>query len=97
MTVSRERCSRVLLLAVLMAAAPLACVHPTDPLWIDGVYDGADSDDVIQVATSLEARVADRDHVVHPVLCVTDLLPSARSIAAFATLESTQPRAPPTT
>ena len=40
----------------LVALVPLAAAGPPDPLWIEGVYDGADSEDAIVAApTAAEA------------------------------------------
>ena len=55
----------------LRLALPLAAASPPDPLWIRGVYDGADSDDAIVAATSAAEAV---EQV--PVLIVKpDLIP----------------------
>lgn len=44
-----------LLVIALGALAPLAFASPPDPLWIGGVFDGGDSDDVVVAATATEA------------------------------------------
>jgi hypothetical protein len=49
-------CALVLLL-VLLALAPLANSSPSDPLWIEGVYDGADFDDAVAAVVSESAVV----------------------------------------
>ncbi len=43
----------VILAATVAWLAPLAHASPPDPTWEGGVYDGADYDDVILLATSL--------------------------------------------
>jgi hypothetical protein len=45
----------LLLLFALCALAPLAFASPPDPLWIGGLFDGGDSDDVVVAAMSTEA------------------------------------------
>jgi len=45
----------MLLVVALGALAPLAFASPPDPLWIGGIFDGGDSDDVVVAATSTEA------------------------------------------
>ena len=35
-------------LLILLALVPFAHASPPDPLWIPGLYDGADADDAIQ-------------------------------------------------
>jgi len=51
--------SRVLILLLLVALAgifPLASAVPADTVWIPGLYDAADYDDVAGLVTSTEAR-----------------------------------------
>ena len=38
-------------LLILLALVPFAHASPPDPLWIPGLYDGADADDAIQAIT----------------------------------------------
>ncbi len=45
----------LLVLLALCALAPLAFASPPDPLWIGGLFDAGDSDDVVVAATSAEA------------------------------------------
>jgi hypothetical protein len=49
----------LLLILPLAAAKPLALASPPDPLWLAGVYDGADGDD----AVTLILDRAGSDHV----------------------------------
>lgn len=44
-----------MLLAVLPLLIPLAHARPADPSWIDGIYDDADLDSVVALATSSAA------------------------------------------
>lgn len=46
----------VLPTAALVILVPLALARPVDPLWIPGVYDDADQDDVVGML--LDARAA---------------------------------------
>ena len=48
-----------LLIFSLIALRALACASPPDPLWVPGVYDGADSDDVITAFGCLDAHPDD--------------------------------------
>jgi hypothetical protein len=43
-----------LLLAVLAVLTPLALASPPDPLWVGGLFDAADSDDVVVAVTSTD-------------------------------------------
>jgi hypothetical protein len=47
-----------LLLLPLAGLTPLAYASPPDPAWIEGIYDDADSDDVIVMITSGVAAIA---------------------------------------
>jgi hypothetical protein len=45
------------LLISLALAGPLAAASPTDPLWIPGIYDDADGDDIVGLSTGTAAAV----------------------------------------
>jgi hypothetical protein len=81
-------------LAVLV---PLAYASPADPLWIAGIYDAADNDDVVVAAASLESLAQEAPLVVSPVANVADrVVPELRAPPAGPALDASQPRAPPT-
>jgi hypothetical protein len=87
----------LLLVVALGALAPLAFASPPDPLWIGGVFDGGDSDDVVVAATSTEAAA---DGVplrgVEIVLVAGAAVAPADSSAAIRPLFPVRPgRAPP--
>jgi len=42
-----------LLLGAFFTLAPLALASPPDPLWISGIFDAGDEDDVVVAATSV--------------------------------------------
>src|SRR5262247_1081844 len=46
------------LLVLLLAILPLAEASPPDPLWVGGMYDGADLDDVVAAVITATAVVA---------------------------------------
>lgn len=86
-----------LLLVALSALAPLALASPPDPIWIGGLFDGGDADDVIVAATSSEGAT---DGAVLPaakaVLLVVGSVPSAVAISSGNSAASVfQGRAPP--
>ena len=86
-----------LLLVVLTALAPLALASPPDPIWIGGLFDGGDTDDVIVAATSSEGAT---DGAVRPavnaVLLVVGSVPPAVTISSgISTAPVFQGRAPP--
>ena len=49
-----QRSLTVILLGVLIALTPLAHASPPDSVWIEGIYDGADFDDVIWLVTETQ-------------------------------------------
>jgi hypothetical protein len=49
---------RLLLAVGICGLAGLAFASPPDPLWIGGLFDAGDTDDVIAVATSTEGVTA---------------------------------------
>ena len=60
---------RILLLASIVALTPLAYASPPDPAWVAGIYDEADLDDVIQLATSADGGLScDPTEVSQPLL-----------------------------
>ena len=87
----------VCLVAGLSALAPLALASPPDPIWIGGLFDAGDSDDVIVAATSAEGASDDAaPHAVTACLVMVGIVPSVDAIAvAGSGLPVFQGRAPP--
>jgi hypothetical protein len=58
------------LLLVVMALTPLAYASPPDPIWVPGIYDAADYDDVVclLVDRSIAREYAHAVGVVRPIL-----------------------------
>ena len=65
-----SRALAVLLVAALATLSPLASASPSDPLWLGGVFDAADGDEVV-AAASIEAAGAG------PIIGPTWTLPAA--------------------
>jgi len=85
----------IALLAALVGLVPLAHASPTDPSWIPGIYDAADSDDVVLAVTSLESSV-DRDQLTLFWVSNLSAVPlRAGPAVPDTTLRSIQARAPP--
>jgi|SRR5215472_128598 len=80
---------------VLLSVVPLADARPPDPVWIAGIYDGADFDDAAQAATSLESQVQSTLYVLSPVLVTVGIMLGTYSGFRFAIPCSTRARAPP--
>ena len=94
----RRRWGRVGVLAALcamLALVPLAHASPPDPVWLAGIYDGADSDDVIVAATSLEGRDAERIDVFSPIAMAAGVVLETRSRPPDVFLRSPHARSPP--
>lgn len=94
-----RRPGRLLVLALFGCMAvlvPLAYASPADPLWIAGIYDAADDDDVVVAAVSLESLAQDTPLVAGPVSIVADrVVPDLMVPPADPPLGAFQPRAPP--
>jgi len=87
----------VLLLIGLIAVAPLALASPPDPLWIGGLFDADDGDDVVLAVTSADGATdgatLDAVKVLWPVL---GAVPPAGPIGlAGSALPAFLGRAPP--
>ena len=61
-----ERVSIVALLASLVALVPIAHVTPPDPLWIAGIYDAADFDDVVDAVVAASGLRQTRVYIPRP-------------------------------
>ncbi len=87
----------LILLATLIALVPLAHATQPDPVWIEGVYDDADYDDVIGSATSLESPVqADPVPAVVAMLnAIGSVPPLDAGIPHAGALQTPPTRAPP--
>ena len=94
----RRRWGRVGVLAALcamLALVPLAHASPPDPVWLAGIYDAGDSDDVIVAATSLESRDAERLDVFSPVAMEAGVFLETDSRPRDVCLHSSHARSPP--
>ena len=80
----------------LVGLVPAAYVSQPDPLWIPGIYDGADGDDAIQAATSLESRVQEHLCVVSPASIIAHVAQTARQVLPSSPLCGGDGRSPPT-
>ena len=94
----RRRWGRVGVLGALcamLALVPLAHASPPDPVWIAGIYDAGDSDDVILAATSLEGRDAERVDVCTPIAMAAGVVLETSSRSPDVFLRSPHARSPP--
>jgi len=85
-----------LVFLVMLALVPLAYASPPDPLWIAGIYDAADYDDVvcILVDTSTTREGTQAEGVAFPILVG---IPPRPPLTAHVLLRSCalRSRAPP--
>jgi hypothetical protein len=91
----RRRLRVLGLLVPLVVLLPLAHASPPDPLWIPGIYDGADYDDVASLAMGLESTVDEPPLVVAPAPIVFAVLLTAPRASFDSPLRNPQARAPP--
>ena len=94
---SRRVWLAVLLLGVLLTLPPIAHASPTDPVWISGLYDDNDYDDVILFITGAVSAVDSGvvDLVGPVVVCLGLITPSRPQSVSSRPLESLSTRAPP--
>jgi hypothetical protein len=87
----------VLLLSVVVALPPIAHAAPTDPVWIAGLYDDNDYDDVVLFIIGAVGAV--ESGVVSPVspaiICLGLITLGRLRFVSFGLLESLSTRAPP--
>jgi hypothetical protein len=85
------------LLVAITALTPLAFASPPDPSWVQGIYDGADFDDVVVIIASgaavVELFVQLDLRLVLPLAGHTAPPEQDAVLALFRS--SLQPRAPP--
>ena len=94
---SSARVCTLALLIVLAALVPLAHASPPDPLWIPGIYDAADLDDVVVAVVTAVARAADTRTVTiaPPERAAAAVLPTETCPAPGASPSTASVRAPP--
>jgi len=94
---SRRALLAILLLSVVLALPPIAHAAPTDPVWISGLYDDNDYDDVVLFIIGAVGAID--SGVVNPVgpvvIDVGPITPSRLQFVAFRPLDSPSTRAPP--
>jgi hypothetical protein len=92
----RRRLLALVLLASLIALYPLAFASPPDPVWLAGIYDDADLDDVVWVVTSTAALVEHFTSVVATELLAVAAPQAAESVLLRIRFSSARSvRAPP--
>ena len=94
---SRKAWLAVLFLGVLLTLPPIAHTSPTDPVWIPGLYDDNDYDDVILFITGAVSVVESglEDPIGPVVVCLGRIAPSRPQLVSARPLESLSARAPP--
>src|SRR4029077_17922475 len=95
--VSRRALLAILLLGVVLALPPIAHAAPTDPVWISGLYDDNDYDDVvlfiIGAVSAVDSRVVDPVGLV--VVCLGLITSHRPESVEVQPLSSVSTRAPP--
>jgi hypothetical protein len=92
-----ERFCALNLLAAVVALMPLAHARPPDPVWVPGIYDDADFDDVAQAAMFSDGAVERALPAgVRPALVIARSAPRPEEIFVPGVLRSSlNVRAPP--
>jgi hypothetical protein len=93
----RGRLCPLSLVVFLLILVPLADANPPDPLWVRGVYDAADLDEVVVAISSLAGVVRGVVLVLkRPLDIIVGTAPlSVTALAQSPTPSLVQPRAPP--
>jgi len=94
---SWARACALALLMLLAVLVPLAHASPPDPLWIPGIYDAADLDEVVVAVLTAVARAADTRTVTFapPERVGAAVLPAEACPSAGASPSTGSVRAPP--
>jgi hypothetical protein len=86
----------LLLLAIVVLLRALAAASPTDPTWVDGVYDDGDFDDVVaQIALSTSACDTDASPFAPPDASVRRVALTGDTAPRETRRPPAQDRAPP--
>jgi hypothetical protein len=84
-----------LALAALLAILPVAGANLSDPLWVAGIYDGGDYDDVVALAADGGSPAPFGQAAPGPTLASAHAVPSAATAYVKPHLRALPPRAPP--
>jgi hypothetical protein len=86
------------LLATIVVLSALAYASPPDPIWLTGIWDDDDADDIVVFIASAVALVEPlRPVSAHPVPIVLPCPTKVREIPVLHSASSSNPvRAPPT-
>jgi hypothetical protein len=91
-----ERVYALGLLLILVALIPLAHASPPDPLWIAGIYDGADFDEAVVAVLSATGLVGTPVVLARPPNIVAGMVrPHVTVLSAEARPSTFSIRAPP--
>ena len=82
---------------LLAALVPLAYATPPDPLWIAGIYDDGDQDDVVVLLVDCRLALADPGAAIHEFVPSVQrcLLPPEISGDTISSPYARRPRSPP--
>ena len=86
------------IVTVQCSLVPLAYASPPDPTYLAGIWDNADYDEIIILATSASSAT-DRMHhagdLIRPLVGVAVILPGENALLAVASMALQPSRAPP--
>lgn len=88
--------SVAILSAILVGLGVFGYASPPDPVWLGGLYDAADYDDVVMAATSMDSSAESAPPLtIKPFPIVVRFVLHGDPTAADATLPGFRTRAPP--
>lgn len=92
-----RRALSALVLASIGALPAMAHASPPDPIWIEGVYDDGDQDDLLALAawaTGASGAPLDADITLFPVEGLSPVYDRAPAVSALSPVRSRAPPAP---
>jgi len=83
--------------AILVTLAPIASASPPDAMWIPGVYDGADHDDVVDLLSARDSvgQEITGGHAARPDQIAAGWHRPRGEFVPFVVCSQSRPRSPP--
>src|SRR5262245_6093659 len=95
----RGRCGRlsvVSVLFILLVVLLLAHASPPDPVWVAGIYDGADYDNVVETLSATDTMIfTTRPALPGPLTASGALVAGGISFFTAISTSALRPRSPP--
>src|SRR5262249_41017867 len=85
----------LVIVVALILLPPIAFASPPDQLWIAGIYDGADGDDIVSLVYETSAVDAPAPSHLGPLPCLPEISPEGIVSCVPGNRFTRGPRAPP--